>query len=110
MPEEIKRKRGRPPKNKTTQELNTIQTSDDMNSIDERSYEFNSYSFSNQLIDSIFSCGLYDYFTKEQIKNILRDPIGNYEEAIMLSDFVYTKNGMVSNSIDYMQALLCLCK
>ena len=26
----------------------------------------------------------------------------------MLSDFVYTKNGMVSNSIDYMQALLCL--
>lgn len=108
MPEEIKRKRGRPPKNKTTQELNTIQISDGVDSIDERSYEFNSYSFSSQLIDSIFSCGLYDYFTKEQIKNILRDPIGNHEEAIMLSDFVYTKNGMVSNSIDYMQALLCL--
>lgn len=27
---------------------------------------------------------------------------------IVVSDFVYTKNGMVSNSIDYMQALLCL--
>ena len=33
-----------------------------------------------------------------------------HEEAIRLSDFIYTKNGIVSNSIDYMTSLPCLDK
>ncbi|WP_243207065.1 hypothetical protein [Mediterraneibacter hominis] len=32
----------------------------------------------------------------------------NHETAIRLSHFVYTKNGIVSNSVDYMTALPCL--
>jgi hypothetical protein len=106
MPEEVKRKRGRPPKNRTTTppvvETNNITLQD--NSID---YEFNSYSY-HHLFESIFNCGVYDYFTKEEIDSVLRNPIGNHETAIRLSEFVYGKNGIVSNSIDYMTALLTL--
>ncbi len=109
MPEEVKRKRGRPPKNKTTTvlpiaETNSVTAQD--SSID---YEFNSYSY-HHLFESIFNCGVYDYFTKEEIDSVLRNPIGNHETAIRLSEFVYGKNGIVSNSIDYMTALLTLDK
>lgn len=70
-------------------------------------YEFNSF-VSPMDISSLFSCGIYDYFSKEEIDSILRDPIGNHDAAIRLSNFVYTKNGIVSNSVDYMTALPCL--
>lgn len=75
--------------------------------IAENLYEFNSY-MSPVDICSLFSCGIYDYFSKEEIDSILRDPIGNHETAIRLSNFVYTKNGIVSNSVDYMTSLPCL--
>lgn len=71
-------------------------------------YEYNSYVSPLELMGSLFSCGVYDYFTKEEIDSILRDPIGNHDAAIRLSNFVYTKNGIVSNSVDYMTALPCL--
>lgn len=71
-------------------------------------YEFNSFVSPVELMGSLFSCGVYDYFTKEEIDSILRDPIGNHDAAIRLSNFVYTKNGIVSNSVDYMTALPCL--
>ena len=113
MPEEVKRKRGRPPKNKETidgqvTETNSVTTMTTPQSpnID---YEFNSYSY-HHLFESIFNCGIYDYFTKEEIDSVLRNPIRNHETAIRLSEFVYGKNGIVSNSIDYMTALLTLDK
>ena len=71
-------------------------------------YEFNSFASPVELMGSLFSCGVYDYFSKEEIDSILRDPIGNHDAAIRLSNFVYTKNGIVSNSVDYMTALPCL--
>lgn len=107
MPEEVKRKRGRPPKNKTQ----TVSETNTSQNIAERTNEYNSYSsISNGLLESIFSCGIYDYFSKEEIKHILQDPVTFHDEAIRLSNFVYTKNGIVSNSIDYMTALPCLDK
>ena len=104
MPEEVKRKRGRPPKQsiESISEVNT-QTS----TYDNQSYEYSSY-IANSLVDAVFSCGVYDYFSKQDIENILRDPITYHDEAIRLSNFVYTKNGIVSNSIDYMTSLPCL--
>ena len=105
MPEEIKRKRGRPPKNKAdsiTEENSTHSPTLD------KSYEFNSYSNTDYICESIFNCGIYDYFTKEEIDAVLKNPIVNHEIAIKLSEFVYGKNGIVSNSIDYMVALMTL--
>ena len=111
MPEEVKRKRGRPPKNKVTtdgqvSETNSVSTTATPQNPD-IDYEFNSYSY-HHLFESIFNCGIYDYFTKEEIDSVLRNPIINHETAIRLSEFVYGKNGIVSNSIDYMTALLTL--
>ena len=106
MPEEIKRKRGRPPKDKTDSiaETNSVNSS----STTDKTYEFSSYSNTEYICESIFNCGVYDYFTKEEIDAILRNPIVNHETAIRLSEFVYGKNGIVSNSIDYMIALMTL--
>lgn len=113
MPEEVKRKRGRPPKNKTTtlpssssDESQVVETN--QSNSNEKEYEFNSYSSYNQLFQSIFNCGVYNYFTKEEIDSVLKNPIANHETAIQLSEFVYGKNGTVSNSVDYMTSLLTL--
>lgn len=107
MPEEVKRKRGRPPKNKE----NIVETnSNTQKSVAESTHEFNSYCSTQYVSDFLFKCGIYDYFTKEEIDSVLRNPIANHELAIKLSEFVYGKNGIVSNSIDYMTALLTLDK
>lgn len=113
MPEEVKPKRGRPPKNKETTAEQVVETNSVLTTTTPQNpaidYEFNSFSY-HHLFESIFNCGIYDYFTKEEIDSVLRNPIRNHETAIRLSEFVYGKNGIVSNSIDYMTALLTLDK
>lgn len=109
MPEEVKRKRGRPPKNKIS-EVNTQTVQTVAQPVKDVTNEQNSY-YANLAFDAsnfLFSCGVYNYFTKSDIDNILKNPVMYHEEAIRLSDFVYTKNGIVSNSIDYMTSLPCL--
>ena len=106
--EQLKRKRGRPPKSQTESSSEKVS---ETNSQSNNSYEFNSYNSNESdtfLKYSLFSCGIYDYFSKDQIKAIFVNPIDNHETAIDLSNFVYTKNGVISNSIDYMTALPCL--
>lgn len=113
MPDEpVKRKRGRPRKNPVVEEnSNSSPTSNkdsQQSSKSNPNYEFNSFRTSGLIFDSIYKCGIYDYFDKAEIDCVLRDPIFNHDIAIRLSNFVYTKNGIVANSIDYMTALPCL--
>lgn len=113
MPDEqIKRKRGRPRKNPVVEENSnsspTSKQDSQQSSKTNPNYEFNSFLISGSIFDSIYKCGIYDYFDKAEIDCVLRDPIFNHDIAIRLSNFVYTKNGIVSNSIDYMTALPCL--
>ena len=105
MPEEIE-ERGRPPKTPPSVESEVCQNTDNAGATN----EFCTYTYTQAITDSIFNCGVYDYFTKEEIDNVLRNPIVNYDTAIRLSEFVYGKNGIVSNSIDYMTALMTLDK
>ena len=114
MPEEqVKRKRGRPRKNPVAEEnSNSSPTPDQSDSLTDSNinpnYEFNSFTVNSLVFDSIesiFNCGIYDYFSKEEVDCVLRNPIFYHDVAIRLSNFVYTKNGIVSNSIDYMTAL-----
>ena len=109
MAEETVKKRGRPRKQQVG-ETNSKSSPAISNQpqTDSKNYEFNSFVGSGSIFDSIFSCGIYDYFSKVEIDSILRDPILNHDTAIRLSNFVYTKNGIVSNSIDYMVSLPCL--
>lgn len=72
--------------------------------------EVNAYNAYGQwmLGESLFDCSVYDYFSKEEIHRVLSDPIKYYKEAVELSQLVYNKNGVVSNSIDYCTSLMTL--
>jgi len=80
MPEEVKRKRGRPPKNKSATAPSIVETNTTTPQGSSIDYEFNSYSY-HHLFESIFNCGVYDYFTKEEIDSVWGNPIGNPELA-----------------------------
>ena len=81
-----------------TSETNSTSSSLPLSNFD-KNYEYNSCVSINHFDVSnfLFSCGVYNYFQKSEIDNILRNPILFHEEAIRLSDFIYTKNGIVSN-------------
>lgn len=108
MPEEIKPKRGRPPKNKTDTYNNTSETNS--SSIPNKDYEYSSYFGTVPIgdIDSIFGCNISSVFSAEDIKMIIQDPIQNHAITRKLSMFVYNTEGVVTNAIDYMVALPCL--
>lgn len=116
MPEEqIKRKRGRPPKSQTVEinstnisETNSTQTSQsNQTTTPPHTYEYNSY-FGSIASTDIFGCNLYDEFTPEEIRSIVKDPIANHDLTRRLAIFVYNSEGVVTNSIDYMVSLPCL--
>lgn len=116
MPEEqIKRKRGRPPKSQIEEinstkisETNSTQTSQsNQTTTPPHTYEYNSY-FGSIASTDIFGCNLYDEFTPEEIRSIVKDPIANHDLTRRLAMFVYNSEGVVTNSIDYMVSLPCL--
>nr|DAX13657.1 MAG TPA: Portal protein [Bacteriophage sp.] len=116
MPEEqIKRKRGRPPKSQIEEinstkisETNSTQTSQsNQTTTPPHTYEYNSY-FGSIASTDIFGCNLYNEFTPEEIRSIVKDPIANHDLTRRLAMFVYNSEGVVTNSIDYMVSLPCL--
>lgn len=117
MPEEqIKRKRGRPPKSQIDEKINSINISETISTQTSQSnqtttpshtYEYNSY-FGSIASTDIFGCNLYDEFTPEEIRSIVKDPIANHDLTRRLARFVYNSEGVVTNSIDYMVSLPCL--
>jgi hypothetical protein len=117
LPEEqIKRKRGRPPKSQIDEKINSINISETISTQTSQSnqtttpshtYEYNSY-FGSIASTDIFGCNLYDEFTPEEIRSIVKDPIANHDLTRRLAMFVYNSEGVVTNSIDYMVSLPCL--
>jgi hypothetical protein len=116
LPEEqIKRKRGRPPKSQIEEinstkisETNSTQTSQsNQTTTPPHTYEYNSY-FGSIASTDIFGCNLYNEFTPEEIRSIVKDPIANHDLTRRLAMFVYNSEGVVTNSIDYMVSLPCL--
>lgn len=73
----------------------------------EKDFEFNS-CWNWGEYEKIFGSGVYDYFSKDDIESVLRDPIANHESAIRLSEFAYSKNGTVRNSVDYRNSMMTL--
>lgn len=76
--------------------------------MDDKNYEFSSYGNYQIVFDSIFNCSIYDYFDKKTIERVVSDPIEYYRDAVRLSQLVYNKNGVISNSIDYCTSLMTL--
>ena len=92
MPEEVKRKRGRPPKQKPI-EQQVVESNSQSSTVQNNNYEFSSCVTTSSLnLDSLlFSCGLYNYFSKSTIDCVIRDPVTYHDEAIRLSDNIYKK-------------------
>lgn len=80
------------------------------NNTEPRGYEFNCFSDcgNNSFLSSLYECGIFHCFSKDEIERILRNPIENHDAAKRLSNFIYTKDGIVGNSVDYMVAMPCL--
>lgn len=107
MPEEVKRKRGRPPKQKTDNisEINSGTSNNISN-------EFCSMNTTIPLSTAYYGIGLtiFDLYNQEQISNLVKDPIGNNEILREISRILYSCNGTVTNTIDYMAAMPTLDK
>lgn len=115
MPEEqIKRKRGRPPKsqnleNNSTYNLNNLShiNKDQVEKNQDNSYEYNSFSNSFS-VETLFGCNIFTEFSPEDIRAIVKNPIQNHALTRKLSMFIYNSEGVVTNAIDYMVSLPCL--
>ena len=105
MPEEVKRKRGRPPKNKQEPVVETNSATPPQN-------EYCSYNSNTSFSTAYMSIGMtiFDLYSQEQISNLVKDPIGNNELLREISRILYGCNGTVTNTIDYMTAMPTLDK
>ena len=102
MPEEIKRKRGRPPKNKT--ENNIVETNSVQSTTASDTYEYNSMS-ARQLSEYCFGLDIFGLYDSKQISNMIESPMANNEELRKLSNKLYSSNGLLTQCIDYCTSL-----
>ena len=76
----------------------------------DNSHEFNSYN-SYILFPSMFSgMDVLDYYTPEQLVNIIKNPMVNNKTLRDLSLILYGTNGVFTNTVDYMVAIPTLDK
>ncbi len=72
----------------------------------ENSYESNSYhSHLDITTDSVWGFNIWDYYDLQSLKNMVSCPMQYNEELRHLSNELYSANGMLRNTIDYMVAL-----
>lgn len=69
------------------------------------SYEINAFVGKWQRVNDTWSAIVNSEFNDFEINQIFNDPITNHWSARRLSNLLYNKNGIVSNTIDYMTAL-----
>ena len=62
--------------------INEIENNSHSPTNSDTAYEFNSYYSPQFVFDSIFNCGVYDYFSKEEIDAVLRNAIANHDAAV----------------------------
>lgn len=114
MPEEIKKRRGRPPKNKEqspTVELNNINI--ETNNIDsaqtqtaptsEQNAFFPNYAIS--VSSAVFGFDVWRHYTPEMIQNMVEHPMTYNEQLRRFSLKLYSSNGLLTQCIDYCTAM-----
>lgn len=71
------------------------------------SYEANTYN-SYRVNTTLFSYGsmnIFDFYTTEQLKDLVRDPMSNNRTLREISTILYSCNGEYTNTVDYMTAM-----
>ena len=78
---------------------------DEMLNEQERKYENNAYWVRTSNNNVYLNLGMFDEYTIDELRDIIRSPMEHNEEARKLSEIAYNSNGIVTNTIDYMVAL-----
>lgn len=103
MPEEVKRKRGRPPKNKTENsivETNSVQTS----TTSDTTYEFSTYS-ARGISEYYFGLDIFSIYSPKEISDMVESPMIHNHALRKLSNKLYSSNGLLTQCIDYCTSL-----
>lgn len=72
--------------------------------------EFSSFASQQAYSNYYFGINLFDLYSKEQLANLVRDPMGNNKLLRELSLILYSTNGTFTNTVDYMTAMPTLDK
>lgn len=72
--------------------------------------EFCSYNSSTSLSTYYFGLNIFDYYTPQQLSELVKDPISNNEILRKISLMLYSANGVYTNTVDYMTAMPTLDK
>lgn len=66
---------------------------------------FTSFTSSILFGKEFWGFNIFDYFSSEQVKDLIKDPIGNNDVLRKLSLMLYGTNGTYTNTVDYMAAM-----
>lgn len=100
MPEEIKRKCGRPHKNPVVE---TNQQSSPTISNDE-THEFSSYS-ARGISEYYFGLDIFNIYSPKEISDMVESPMIHNEQLRKLSSKLYSSNGLYTQCVDYCTSL-----
>jgi hypothetical protein len=88
------------PKQKTN-EINNSQTN---------THEFSSYASRRAYSNYYFGINIFDLYSKEQLADLVKDPMGNNKILREISQVLYSTNGTYTNTVDYITAMPTLDK
>ena len=102
MPEEVKRKRGRPPKNKVE---NVVETNSVVEtSTTDSTYEFSTYS-ARGISEYYFGLDIFNIYSPKEISDMVESPMVHNHALRKLSNKLYSSNGLLTQCIDYCTSL-----
>ena len=80
------------------------------NSAKDPSYEFSSYSSQQAYSNYYFGLDIFDLYSREQLADLVKDPMSNNKILREISLILYGMNGTYTNTVDYMTAIPTLDK
>lgn len=80
------------------------------NSVNTPSYEFSSYSSQQAYSNYYFGINIFDLYSREQLADLVKDPMANNKILREISLILYGMNGTYTNTVDYMTAIPTLDK
>lgn len=96
------KKRGRPPKTQVAEVCSTQST--------EVTHELASYNSRMAYSSYYYGMNIFDYYSTEQLVNIVKDPIAYNEILRRISLMLYSSDGIYTNTVDYMTSMPTLDK
>lgn len=80
------------------------------NSAKDPAYEFSSYSSQQAYSNYYFGLNIFDLYSREQLADLVKDPMANNKILREISLILYGMNGTYTNTVDYMTAIPTLDK